>query len=172
MGPGDTSLKYHWSSHRYDGHAEDDQIQESIKNTMRPLVSSNELEKLRKKEHTVYMKEDQNDFYCIAGKGITTARAKSTEEIADSEDFHLNTYWMNMQLNKYLCTNRENLVKKYIELPVGIAEEANMEGWSHNYAITNATANLKEAPGRKNMQLNKYLRVNRKNFTKEEHQDT
>ena len=71
-----------------------------------------------------------------------------------------------MQLNKYLCTNRENLVKKYIELPAVIAEEANMEGRSHNYTITNASTNLKEAPRRKNMQLNKYLRVNRKNFTK------
>ena len=159
MGPGGTSLKYCWSSHRYDGHAEDDQIQESINNTMRPFVSSDEFEKLKKKEYTVYMKEDQNDFYCIAGKSITPAHAKSTEEIADSEDFPLNTYWVNMQLNKYLCTNRENLVKKYIEMPVGIAEEANMEGSSHNNAITNASTNLKEAPRRKNMQLKKYLRV-------------
>ena len=123
-------------------------------------------EKLKKKEYTVYMKEGQNDFYYITGESITSARAKSTEEIADSEDFSLNTYWVNMQVNKYLCTNRENLVKKYIVMSAGIAEEANMEGWSCNYAITNASTNMRKAPRQKNMQLKEYLRVNRTNFAK------
>ena len=158
MGPGVTSLKYHWSSHRHEGHAEDSRIQESINKTMRPLVSSD--------ENTDNMKEDQNDIYCIAGKYITPARAKYTEEIMDSEDFSLNTDWKNMQLNKYLRVNRKDLVKKYIEMPAGTAEEVNMEGRSHNYANTNVSMNLKEAPRRKNMQLNKYLRVNRRNLAK------
>ena len=90
---------------------------------MRPLVSSDEFEKLKKKEHTDYMKEDQNDIYCIAGKNITPARAKSTEGFVDSEDFLVNTYWKSMKLNKYLRVNRNNLAKKYIEMPAGNAEE-------------------------------------------------
>ena len=166
MGLGDTSLKYHKSSHSSEGQAENSQIQESINNTMRPCVSSDEFEKLVKKEYTVNMKEDQNDFYYIAGKSITSARAKSTKENADSEDFSLNTYWENMQVNKYLCTNRENLVKKYIVMSAGIAEEANIEDWSRNYDITNASTNLRKAPRQKNMQLKEYLRVNRTNFAK------
>ena len=39
VGPGDTSLKNNLSSHRYAGHAEDSQIQESRDNTDRPRSS-------------------------------------------------------------------------------------------------------------------------------------
>ena len=157
MGPGDTSLKYHMSSHRSDGHAEHSQIQESINNTMRPFARSEEFEKMKEKEYTVYMKEDQHDFYYISEESITSARAKSAEGYAKPEDFSLNTYWVNIQANKYLCTDRENLVKMYIEMSVGFDEEANMDGWSRNYDIK--------------MQLKKYLRVEQEELCKEEHQD-
>ena len=98
VGPGVTSLKYHWSSHRHEGQAEDSQIQESINNTM---------------QHTDDMREDQNNIYCIAGRNLTPERVKFTEGIVDSEDLTpMNTYWKNMQLNKYLCVNKKNLLKK------------------------------------------------------------
>ena len=86
VGPGVTSLKYHQSSHSYEGQAEDSQIQESINNTMR---------------HTDYLREAQNNTYCVTRTNVTLVRMKSNEGIVDSEDFPMNTNWKNMQPNKY-----------------------------------------------------------------------
>ena len=96
----------------------------------------------------------------------TRERVKSTEEIVDSEDFTLNTYWENMQLNKYLCVNRKNLAKKYFEWPAGNAEEDDdnkMYGEQH-VELQNEDPPLNISW--KTLQQNKYLRVDKKHLVK------
>ena len=112
------------------------------------------------------MREDQNNIYCIAGRNITPERVKSTEGIVDSEDFPMNTDWKNMQLNKYLCVNKKNLVKKYFEMPAGNAVEDDdykKHGEQH-VELLNDDPPLNTS--RKTLQQNKYLCVDKKHLVK------
>ena len=151
MGPGDTSLKYHKSSHRFDGHAEHSQIQESINNTMR---------------HTDYMREDQNNTYSVARTNVTPVCMKSNKGIVFSEDFPTNTNCKNMQPNKYLCVNKKNLAKKYFEMPAqnAVEDDDYRKHGEQHVELLNGVPPLNISW--KNLQQNKYLRVDKELLVK------
>ena len=128
---------------------------------MRPIVNSDEFGKLKKKvslgsndklnnpkEHTDYMKEDQNDIYCIAGQNITPVHSKFIEGIVESEELPLNISWKTLQLNKNLRVNKKNLIKKYIEMLAGNAEEDDeykMNDEQYVELLNNMNLNLAES---------------------------